>query len=631
MVRNSIIVITIILTVLATVSAQTENLHYTLAKEYFAKGNYDLAMDAYKKVLTAHPEHYESYLALGDIYRIQRNFAQAELSYQNALRYAANGTDAQKRLADLYEATGRKDEALKTYREALVGANQAQRSDINAKINNLLGREAATTTQTPAPQTASPARAARAPIVPSATAKTLLDSAVFYYQSGVRNGNNEHLNRSLNFITRALRETPGYPAAFYYAGLIRRRFGQNEKARINFERAIDDPEWGFNAHFYLGRIYGDLKQYERAIGNLEIYISKTDFAQGKVEAQNLINTYRRLMEAELAANPPIDIRAVARSEIAEELSVLPPLAPLREIEIRIGRHLTMAIVDSTTNEGQDLLVGVRLFNNREYDRAIDAFRRVIEKYPGRPTAGIAVYNIGVCMFQLRNWEGAVREFANYMNRFPRGALLENAMFLSGVALREQMKNNEAQKIFQDYITRFRNGRWVGKAYEYLGDIFTDLDRLSSAVDAYRQADALGAENDDKLHARYKLGETFRRLQNFAAAERAYLSVISLGEEAKLTTRVPEAYYRLADHYYQNRRWAEAENFYTRATRLFPDYADTPWGLYQIANCLYHTRKYREAIAAYDFLRERFPDAFWAVEAEFRRNDAVWRHQYRQGN
>ena len=633
MLKKTIILLALIFAVPAVISAQGENLHLTLAREYLAKGNHDLAMDSYKKVLAANPECYESYMALGDIYRLQGNNAQAELHYRNALRYSSpqNRTVTQMRLGDLYEAMGRRDEALTAFRAGLTGATPAQTNEINTRVNNLLNRQTAAAAAPAAQTAAARTPAPRPQIVPTALAKQHLDSAVFYYRRGVRNNNNDDLNRSLQFIAQARRETPGFPAAYYYAGLIRRRFGQNEAARVNFSRAVNDPDLGFNAHFYLGRIYGDMRQFQNAIRHLEIYISKTDFAQGKIEAQNLIDTYRRVMEADRAANPPIDIRAVARDDMREALSELPPQVELREIELRIGRDLTMAIVDTTTDEGQSLLEGVRLFNARQYDRAIDAFRRVMEKYPGRPVVGMALYNIGVCFFRLRNWEAANREFANYISRFPRGAMVENALFLSGVSLREQRRNNEAQRVFRDYIARFRNGRWIGKVHEYLGDILVDLDQLSNAVEAFRQADALGTNPEDKLHARFKLGETFRRLRNFPAMERAFQSVISLGEEAQSTTRVAEAYYRLADWHYQNRRWAQAANFYTRATRLFPEHPDTPWGLYQIANTLYHTNRYRDAITAYDALRERFPTSFWAQEAEFRRSDAVWRHQYRQGN
>jgi tetratricopeptide (TPR) repeat protein len=461
--------------------------------------------------------------------------------------------------------------------------------------------------------------------------KISMDSAVYYYQEGTKNPNTAYLNKSLEFITKVIKEAPGHPAAYYYAGLIRRRFNENEKARINFERAINDPDLGYNAHFYLGKIYGDMKKYQQSIDNFEKYIAKTDYTQGKVEAQNLINTYKKLWEEEIAANPPIDIKDVVKKDIAEALSELPPQIVLKEIEVRIEADLSMAIVDSTTNEGQDLLEGVRLFNNKEYDKAIASFRKVIEKYPGKPSAGSAVYNVGVCLFKLHKWDTANKEFVNYMSRYPKGAMFENALFLSGVSLREQMKNNDAQKMFNDYIRNNRNGKWTGKAYEKLGDIYLDLDQQSQAIEAFKQADALAANNDDKLYARYKTAEVYHKLKNGGAAEKTYLSVIALGEEVKSTANVPQSYYRLADYYYQNKKWAEAGNYYVKATRLFPDYSDTPWGLYQIANCLYHSNKYKEAIDGYDFLKDKFPDDYWTKEAEFRRNDAVWKYQYKQGN
>jgi len=602
--------------------------HYILAKEYYAKGNYDLAMDEYKKVLATYPDHYESYLAMGDIYKMQGNVRQAEASYKNALKYNAGWTAAQMKLAQLYESQNRDDEALKLYHETLSGADANQKVQINQRIDALVRRN---TPPDPAPVRRAPINVEKRPATITEEAKFNLDSAVFYYRSGTRTQNNADFNKSLEFIAKALKESPGYPAAYYYGGLIRRRFNENEKARINFERAVDDPEFGYNAHFYLGKIYGDMKKYQQAIDHLEKYIAKTDYGQGKLEARDLVDRYKKLMEADLKENPPVDIKAIARSELTTDIATnLPPQIPLPEIEVIIG-PLSMAITDSTTNEGQDLIRGVNLYNEKKYDQAIEAFRKVIEKYPGKISAGMAVYNIGVCQFKLRKWDNANKELANYMTRYPQGAMYENAMFLAAVALREQTKNTAAQKMFNDYIRKYRNGKWTGKAYEKLGDIYSDLDQPNQAIDAYKQADALGAAPDDKLRAKYKIAEIYTRQKNFAAAEKMYLSVIALGEESKATTRVAESYYRTADYYYQNKRWNDASNQYVKATRIFPNYADTPWGLYQIANCYYHSNKYKEAIDGYDTLKVRFPSEYWSKEAEFRRNDAVWKNQYKQGN
>ena len=624
--------------------AQTEVLHYTLGKEFLANRNLDLAMDAFRQVLSSFPNHAGAHLGIGDINRMQGNLREAELSYRTALSFNPGWTTAQLRLAQVLEELGRLDEALVLLQEAQAGASSAERREITQRIDALINRktqEAANAHHAPAqPQQgqrpaaagAAGARAATTPATRQAAitpaARTLMDSAVFFYQRGIRSASNDDLNRSLDFIARARRESPGFPLAYYYAGLIRRRFGQNEMARVNFERAIPDPDLGFNAHFYLGRILGDMERFQEAISHLQQYIEKTDFAPGQVEAQNLIERFQRMIDAQLRENPPIDMRAVIQAELRQDINLIPPQELPGEIEMRIGDGLIMAIVDTITDEGQELLVGMRLFNGRQYDAAIEVFRQFMERHPNRPSAGAALFNIAMCFFSLNNWDRAGREFSNYMSRFPRGNMFEHAMFFSGVSLRQQRRNNDAQRVFNDYIRRFRNGgRFVGQAYEFLGDILADLDEQGKAVEAFRQADVLAANNEHRLQARFKMAEALRRLTNFSGAEQAYLSVIALGTEANLTNNVAESYYRLADHYYRTQRWEEALQMYTVATRRFPNHNDTPWGLYQIANVFYHTNRYAEAIAAYDALRERFPDNFWAREAEFRRSDAVWQHQY----
>lgn len=239
------------------------------------------------------------------------------------------------------------------------------------------------------------------------TVESIIDSVVHYYKLGAESSNNGHFNKSLSFIAKALKENPKNSTAYYYAGLIRKRFGENEKARINFERAVSDSLLGYNAHFYLGEIYGNIKQYQKAIDNLEVYISKTDYAQGKLEAQNLINNYKIILED----------KSPAKNNAEKELPI---------------------------------------FNNRE-----------------------------------------------------------------------QLKDTDYETV--------------------------------------------------------------------------------------------KEYYRLADLHYKRKKWKEAYNFYVKATELYSNYSDTPWGLYQIANILHYLNKYEESIDAYDLLQDKFPESFWAKQSEFRRN------------
>ena len=92
--------------------------------------------------------------------------------------------------------------------------------------------------------------------------------------------------------------------------------------------------------------------------------------------------------------------------------------------------------------------------------------------------------------------------------------------------------------------------------------------------------------------------------------------------------MPDSYYQIADCYYKKKDFSKALDFYKKASQKYFTHPDTPWGLFQIASIYKNTRKYDKAIKTFNKLINEYPDDYWARQAEWKLEDAIWEYEYR---
>jgi TolA-binding protein len=93
------------------------------------------------------------------------------------------------------------------------------------------------------------------------------------------------------------------------------------------------------------------------------------------------------------------------------------------------------------------------------------------------------------------------------------------------------------------------------------------------------------------------------------------------------TRVPDAYYRIADEIYKQKDYKGALEYYTKVTRKYSAFQETPWGLFQIGTIYKNLKDYQKAIDVFKDLIQRFPDDYWAKQAKAKMEDTIWENEY----
>jgi tetratricopeptide (TPR) repeat protein len=633
----------------------SDYVHYRLGVKYTNEGKLDQAVEEFRKVLSAYPDNYNAYMHIAEISVKQGKYRLAEFNLKKALAYNPGWGKAYRMLASAYESDKQYDNAIQELQHYLQVCDPAEKDAIQKDIHRVTalisgGAQPAAPAQAANPTVPQSANAAgpeeevakakaphhgagvkasaQAPGEKASDAEIQFKQGVAAYQQAVDTKDVAQYDKALEFFRKTVALQPGHAGAYYYAGLIRRRAGQNQLAKVNYEKAINFPELGYNAHFYLGKIYGEEKNYPKAIEHLKAYVAVSTYEPGKREALTLIDRFQSARKADRGDTVTVNVASVAENDMYREVSQVPEEMRYAPIEVRIDSLLTMAIVDTLSDPGRAMLVGVRQFTSGEFDKAIETFKNVLVSYPRGDIAARTMYNIGVCYVKLHNYPPAENQFQHVVDRYPSHEVAIRSVFFKALCAYERHERELAEKLFRNFIQSYASNSWIGKAYEKLGDIYAETSQPQKAIDAYDQAAARASAPTDEVYARYKLGETYMQIGNPQRSLEAYEKTIAAGEKNGLFERIPDSYYRIADYYYGQKQYEKALDKYRFVTRKYDKYHDTPWGLFQIGNCYKSLKNYDQAIHAFDDLMKNYQGNYWAGQAQWKKDDAVWENEYK---
>ncbi|MCL2219066.1 MAG: tetratricopeptide repeat protein [Chitinispirillia bacterium] len=571
--------------------AAGEYIHYRLAVQFKNEGKFDQAIEEFRKVLAAYPDHYNSYLQLAQVYAAQGNHRLVIFNLQRALVYNPGWGRAQLMLAEAYAADGQFDRAVREYQVYQSGTDPAVRDSIQTVINGLMDRMRGG--PSPALQSAyALQQAAKKPAAQSASAALpppvkLDPRAEEAMKKVIALYDQNKYDEMLVAVKEVLAIQPNHPGAYYYAGLVRQHNKQLEMARINYRKALTHPVLGADASVKLRQL--------------------TPGGQTTASAPAP------------AGGTPAD----TMSEPAVQLE------KFTGVEIRIDSMLSMMTVDTITDIGQKLLAGIRIFTEGRYDDALLEFKRVLAENPNGPVAAHCIYNMGICYYRLRLYKDAENQFQSFLDRFGSNRFAPRAAFFKACCFQERGDYPVSERLFRQFIQNNRRHEWVGRAYERLGDSYADLEQYRRAIDAYNQALAVAATPTDKVILNYKLGNSSMQIpENDARALTFFSAAVDIGEKDNVFVRVPDSYYKIADIRFRQKDFASALDHYKRVTRKYPAFQETPWGLFQIAGIHRNLKQYREAVDTYRELMQRYPDDYWAKQAQWKMEDTIWEHEYR---
>jgi len=616
----------------------SQSIRLKQAQEFANQGKYKEALEEYKAVLSADKSNAEAYLGAGSVRYKMKDYKQAIDNFQLAQKYNPKLTKAIEGEAESHEALSQKENAIAKWRILAESGTAEQKTKALSRIGVLLG-----TNSQPATPAATPAKEKQE------DGKYSYNSTEF--KAGLAAYEKKNWTESLKHWKEVLKKEPGNPGAYYYAGVCRFSMNDPDNAIINFNKSFDYPDKGFNANYYLGRIYEQKGDKANAISYYNKYLQLTSSAVGKAEVISRIaklgGSQQRAISSSSVVSSSVSSTVSSSSsnsyacnslesclkmeEKRKQDSVAAYLESLRTKPLNIGPEKisvteyggNFAFASTTEAGSADLQKAFNLIQKKSFQSAIDALQTTRQKFPGTPNSMAAAHNL-LALYQYLELNDKVITLGNSVLQEPVSEPYKSA--ISYMLAVSQVKKAEYQNGYNT-ISNVKEdqklGPTLGQKLALEAKIAAEYKPDEGSPEILKKAIEAEPDRAKKNELRLKLADLYStKLQNIPLAIQTYKDIV---EDCPPTTSDPcrKAAYDLGDLSFEAQNWPMALEYYNKAVEQYGDPALVPWALLRIGNIFRKQGNYKEAVRFYDRLIKEYGGTYWADQAKLHKDDAIW--------
>lgn len=96
--------------------------------------------------------------------------------------------------------------------------------------------------------------------------------------------------------------------------------------------------------------------------------------------------------------------------------------------------------------------GINTFNNRDYQKSLNAFKDFTTVYPNHKLVSNAWFWQGECQYQLKNYAGAALAYENVISKFPNSNKTPASYLKQAMCFMELKKNDAAKQRLNELVT-----------------------------------------------------------------------------------------------------------------------------------------------------------------------------------
>jgi len=455
-------------------------------------------------------------------------------------------------------------------------------------------------------------------------------------------------------LKRALDIKSDYPHARY---LLAECYFQQEEyklAQVEYERVVidseineytDDALWGSGWCYYL------LEEYEEAAERFSMLLK--DFPQSNLVLQAMHKLGKSYFQGN---NYPETIKVYQeflekyseyQGKEIEEVYYL-----LGQAYLRSGKYTEAEEVFNNLLflfPGFELASEVKyynslsLFKEDKYKEAIVQIKDLIaEAEIGDSRKEEAQYLLARCWLNLQEYSKAIYNLESLKQFEVEESILEKVIFDLGLAYSRQGEKEKAILEFQEFIEKYPQSELIESAHFELGKDLYDLKKYKLALSELQKT-----STDEALYLRGKASK------ELGDQEGEIVAFEELREKYPRSNFSQEAYFRLGNYYYNQKRYEEAVEEFDKIVQFFPqslllsesnywlgwsyfklteyqkasehfkkvgeyeeDLELSQRALFMVAESLYNLKDYQKAREAYIKFIEIYPEGDFSVNAQY---------------
>jgi len=196
----------------------------------------------------------------------------------------------------------------------------------------------------------------------------------------------------------------------------------------------------------------------------------------------------------------------------------------------------------------------KLYEEKEYDMAAEAFQTVIFRFHGTSLADSVTYYVGMCYYSQKDYILAVSEWKRLRSNYPNSPLADDAHYMI------------AKSYFMD------SPKNVGLEQDAIKDAIREVDNFFEDFpnSPYRQnaRDLLDSCYGRIAHKDYENGEVYYKLNDYPAAKVYFEEVVTKHSKSKW---VGKALFRLAEIDMKQKKYDDSKAKFTNFLNAFPNH------------------------------------------------------------
>jgi TolA-binding protein len=209
------------------------------------------------------------------------------------------------------------------------------------------------------------------------------------------------------------------------------------------------------------------------------------------------------------------------------------------------------------------------YQGNDWLKAAPEFEQVVQRYPEAPIRPEALYRLGEVQFNLKNFDKAIAAYQQLLREYPQERLAPNARFRIGWVQHKAGNNTQAIRDLSELVRDFSDHQIAAEAHYTLGMAYMHDKQHDEARAQFVRVLALRPEPELASQAILRLGDTLYNQGKFTQAIEAYTRLTA---QAGSDVHTPDAEYGIILALYQLRRLDE---YATRARAFIARYPTNP--------------------------------------------------------
>ena len=610
-------------------STSSGQLRLELAKKWEQNGEISRAIQELRQHLAEHPEDVGTFQWLGDLRLQLGNDRQAIESYRAGLTLDPGRHFLREKLALALEKSGDVTGAQAEWQKI---KEMTPNPIWQEKVKNQLAHFAKTELLQESQDSTKSSEEVAKEVKPSGI------YALPEFLAAIQEYRAKQKEQALATIRKVLSKSPNHPGAYYLGGVIRYENGEFDKAIYNFNRSFDYPEKGFNAHFYLARIYQKQGKVSSAITAVEKYLKATQSESGRKQGQDLLAELKKVPNdiPKPTKDSTVKVKSSRDTLSVKSDSVKPPenagpliVEPARDLSALgypIGGGLLFVLPDSKGPGHDRMEAAMARFKGNKIENALQILKAIQLEFAGSENAEAVPLNLAAIYIQMGLWDQAAAQLGDYLEKKAVGKLSRYARYLKALALVGQKKGKYAE----DLLLKVRNEAGFGPPTE---EIVYQLSRAAQSLGdtkgeaAYLgQAEAILKDSLRLYKIRNRLGQYWFDQGQGTKASEYYRKSLQVCRDSSVSRTCADPLLHLADIEFKLDP-RQSKTSYLELIRRFPKHKEAAWAQYQIGNIYKSLGEWEEALHAYQKVIDNYPYSYWAAQAKWQKEDAVWRKEY----